>query len=86
MPSESLEEFLLGRSICGAVRPPQQVKTQGLFQGHRRNDETCLLCCRPGPRVKAEMAALNGRLAAPSCRWLPSWSLLAWRQNEKWMG
>jgi hypothetical protein len=62
---KSLEEFLMGKSRKGSASLHGRVKHKAYFQGHDRNDETCLLAKGFAPRVREEMARLEA-MAAPA--------------------
>ena len=83
---KSLEEFLLGKHLRGSAATVNRVKHKAYFKAHDRNDETCLLAAALAPRVKAEMAALNERLAALPADGSPSGRSWLGARMKKWMG
>ncbi len=83
---KSLEEFLLGKHLRGSAATANRVKHKAYFKAHDRNDETCLLAAALAPRVKAEMAALNERLAALPADGSPSGRSWLGARMKKWMG
>ena len=80
MPSESLEEFLLGKHLRGSAATADRVRSTRPISGHDRSDETCLRFA--AYLGKSRSQRLNERLAALPARWLPSGR--SWRrQNEE---
>lgn len=61
---KSLEEFLVGKSRKGSASLHGRVKHKKYFQGHDRNDETCLLAQSLAPKVREEMARLEALIAS----------------------
>jgi hypothetical protein len=61
---KSAEEFILGKSLKGSASQPGRVKHKQYFALHDRNEEPCSIASTFTPRVHAEMALLQGLMAA----------------------